>query len=198
MGHERQQCWGIMGGAFDPVHNGHIELARSARNAFNLDQVLFVVSYNPPHRIEKPSVSFNRRYEMVDLAVKDIEEFTVSDVEKDMSGPGYTIDMVRALDKRHPGIDWFLILGADNLEIFDSWYKPDELLDMVKVVVGNRPGYNSETGKKEWINKIKFFELPPTDISSTMVRSRLKSGNDVDDLIPQRAAEYIRINGLYE
>ncbi|MFH2036509.1 MAG: nicotinate (nicotinamide) nucleotide adenylyltransferase [Candidatus Zixiibacteriota bacterium] len=186
--------WGIMGGAFDPIHRGHLKLAEQAFNEFNLDGVLFVVSFDPPHR-NKPIASFDNRLKMAGLALEKYDNFILSDIEKEISTPNFTINMINALKFKYPRVNWYLILGEDNLAIFDIWYKPEEIIRQVKVVVGNRPG--SAIEKSKWDNKITRFEMTPIDISSTEIRRRIKAGEPVDNMVTDEVAEYIKLERLY-
>ncbi len=187
--------WGIMGGAFDPIHNGHLRLAEQASKKLNLSGILFVVSYNPPHR-QKSATLFENRLNMVDLAISEYDNFHSSDLEKNIEGPTYAVNMIDAIKAQYPNVDWYLILGEDNLAIFDSWYKPDEVISKVKVVIGNRPGYDNSK-KSKWMDKIESISMPPADISSTEIRRRLRAAEALDDLVPSPVLEYVKNKGLY-
>jgi len=189
--------WGIMGGAFDPIHNGHLILADTALNRYNLNGLLFIPSFNPPHRSHAPQASFDDRFEMTRLAIGDRESYFLSDLEKEIDGPGYTHTIVQYLIGMYPKTSWHLILGQDNIAIFDSWYKPDEIIKLVKIVVGNRPGYEKLFQKSEWKDKVEFFEIPPTDVSSTAIRELLKKGDSINGLVPEAVYKFIKEHRLY-
>jgi nicotinate-nucleotide adenylyltransferase len=189
--------WGLMGGVFDPVHYGHLALAEGALESFGLDGVLFVVSFNPPHRDQEPSASFDDRLEMVRMAVEDNDRFTVSALEKDLSAPGYTLNIVSRLKKDFPEATWHLILGADNLASFDAWHKPDELAGQVKIVVGDRPGYGRQSEASKWFGRAEKFDIPRLDISSTMIREFIKKNRSIRYLIPEKVRRFITEKGLY-
>lgn len=189
--------WGLMGGVFDPVHYGHLILADCAVQSYSLSGVLFTVSFSPPHRDRKPEASFKDRIEMVKLAAEGNERFVVSDLEKDLDSPGYTVNIVNHLKRQYPGADWHLILGADNIAVFESWYKPEELSRNVKIVVGNRPGFNSEFEHSEWYDRVDKFEMPLIDISSTMIRQSIGEGRSIRYLLPDNVRRFIIEKGLY-
>jgi len=189
--------WGLMGGIFDPIHYGHLLLAESARAAFDLAAVMFVVSCDPPHRENKPVASFDTRLKMVTAAIDDNDCFVASDMEKDMKIPSYTNNVVDELMKKYPDIKWHLILGADNVALFDSWYRPDELIAKVHVVMAGRPGYERTGNRSPWIEKVTRFEMPPMDISSTDIRRRLKEGRSIRYLVPENVRRMIAAEGLY-
>lgn len=186
-----------MGGVFDPIHYGHLALAEGALEAFGFEGVLFVVSFDPPHRDQKPVVSFDDRLEMVGIAVKDNDRFMVSALEKDLELPGYTLNIVTHLKKKSPGAVWHLILGADNLACFDTWYKPDELVKHVKIVVGDRPGYTRESEKSKWLGHADRFGIPRLDISSTAIRESVRRNKSVRYLLPENVRRFIVEKGLY-
>lgn len=198
MNPDPQGKWGIMGGVFDPIHYGHLVLAECACQAFTFSGVLFVVSYNPPHREQKPSISFEDRIEMTALGTEDNEIFAVSDLEKTLEGPGYTLAIVKSLREKYPDADWHLILGADNIAVFDSWHKPEELAQQAKIVVANRPGYDREFEQSKWHDRVKKFRMPLLEISSTMIRQSIKENRSVRYLMPEKVWQFIRDKGLYK
>lgn len=189
--------WGIMGGAFDPIHNGHLILAESALKAKNLDGILFIPSYNPPHRCSRPVATFADRVQMTALAIAENDKYRLSRLEEEIDGRGYTLTTVKHLKKNYPETNWFLILGADNITIFDSWYKPEEIIKLVKIIVGGRPGYIKEYKKSIWYDKIEHFEMPQTDVSSTAIRQLLKDEKSAKRLLPDPVNRYILDKGLY-
>ncbi len=189
--------WGIMGGLFDPVHYGHLALAEHAREAFSLSGVLYVVSFNPPHRREKQMASFDNRLQMVKLVTGNNDFFTVTDLEKELEGPGYTLSMVELLKSRYPDVIWHLILGADNIESFELWHKPEDLIKEVKIVVGGRPGYKAEPNNSHWNEAVSYFEIPLMEVSSTLIRQRVKSGQSIRYMVPENVLSFIEEKGLY-
>lgn len=190
--------WGIMGGAFDPIHNGHLILAESALKAKNLDGILFIPSFNPPHRNSKPVATFKDRVRMTELAIKGNSRYCLSRLEENIDGFGYTLTIVEHLKNEYPRTNWSLILGADNIVLFDSWYKPEEIFKHVKIIVGGRPGFNTEYEESTWYDKIEHFDMPQTDVSSTAIRQLLNDGKSIKDKLPEPVFKYIQEQGLYK
>ncbi len=188
--------WGIMGGAFNPLHFAHLRLAEMAAEAFELSGVFFVVTDKPPHR-EPPNTPFEKRFYMTGLGLEDNNAFVASDIETEIDGPGYTLRVVEALRKKHPKVNWHLVMGADNLTIFDSWYKPEEIVELAEVCVGARPGHMEQFEKSKWADKISEFEMPLMETSSTRIRELIKSGKSIRYLLPEKIRHYIINNKLY-
>jgi len=198
MNHDQSDRWGIMGGVFDPIHIGHLVLAENASRAFNLSNVLFVVSNNPPHRNRKPNASYDDRIHMTALAIEKNEIFSISDIERDFNGSAYTLNVVIKLKELYPEIDWHLILGADNITMFDSWHQPDQLIREVRILVGSRPGFEEDIKTTKWYDRVHIFDMPLLDISSTQIRERIGQGVSIRYLVPENVREYILEKGLYK
>ena len=194
---ERPGKWGIMGGIFDPVHYGHLILAESARQTCGLDGVLFVPSLDPPHRSAKPIASFEDRCTMVKLAIEGNDRFVFSDMEKSLASPGYTLAVIDYLKQTYPEPDWHLILGADNIAIFDTWHKPKELVERVKILVGQRPGNDSSLVQSAWYDLITIFPMPLIEISSTAIRERIAAKYSIRYLLPDDVRRFVETRGLY-
>ncbi len=189
--------WGIMGGAFDPIHYGHLVLAEQARVSFGLNGVMFFPCSNPPHREYKPTASFDDRIVMTQMAVADNEFFSVSDLEQEIGGNGYTIDLIGELKEDFPKAEWHLIIGADNISIFDTWHKPEEILKEVPVLVGARPGFESALAVSPWMDRMKTFEMPLMEISSTKIRKSFRNGISVRYMLPDQVWHYASEKNLY-
>jgi len=194
---EQPGKWGIMGGIFDPIHYGHLILAESARQACGLDGILFVPSLDPPHRSARPIASFDDRCTMVKLAIEGNDRFVFSNLEEKLASPGYTLAVVDYLNQTYPDPDWHLILGADNIAIFDSWHKPEELVKRVKIVVGRRPGVDDEFQKSPWHDFVTVFPMPQIEISSTAIRECVGAGRSIRYLLPDDVRGFVESRGLY-
>jgi nicotinate-nucleotide adenylyltransferase len=172
---------GLFGGAFDPPHNGHVALLRGAREKLGLDDVLIIVTASPGHKeVETPAAA---RHELVRAAFPG-EPIVVDSHAR-------TVDMLRA----HP--EWegaTFLLGADEYAGLSSWREPDEVLRLVRIAVGTRPGFPVPEGKD---GRVTFFEIEPIPISSTELRERLDRGEDVHELLPAAVWELIERDGLY-
>jgi nicotinate-nucleotide adenylyltransferase len=198
--------WGILGGTFDPVHRGHLALARGIYEQKKLIGVLFVPSIGHPFKQGQCQASFSDRVAMLRLAVENHECFLVSEIEAEMSLNGYTLDTVRACKQRYPLAEFSFIVGADILDELKHWHNPEQILKEVKVLVGSRPPYD----KKQLVAQKQLaafpsdkIELVPTsliEVSSTEVRQEIRdnvSPDELDRLIPSKVRRYIQQRELY-
>lgn len=198
---------GILGGAFNPVHNGHIHLAKEAISQLKLRRLLVIPTYESPHKATK-LLPFEERAEMCRLAFWGIGEgyshgncaVEISDIERELGGVSYTINTIRELNKRYPDERFYLIIGGDMLFSFTKWYKYESILKESTVCAAARGGDNF-ADMLEYANEVGRIKVMPTevvDISSTEVRERLKNGESVSELIPESVGEYIIENKLYK
>lgn len=192
---------GIFGGAFNPVHNGHVNLAREAIEQLKLRKLLIIPTYESPHKATK-LLPFDTRMEMCRLAFEGISdkcEVTVSDIERQMGGVSYTINTIRELAKQCPEAQFYLLIGGDMLFSFREWYKYESILKESKVCAVARGGDNF-TDMLEFAAEMGRVKVLPTnvvDVSSTEIREKLAAGKDISELVPQSIAEYIAANDLY-
>lgn len=192
---------GIFGGAFNPVHNGHVNLAREAIEQLKLRKLLIIPTSESPHKATK-LLPFDTRMEMCRLAfdgISDKCEITVSDIERKMGGVSYTINTIRELAKQCPEAQFYLLIGGDMLFSFREWYKYESILKESKVCAVARGGDNF-TDMLEFAAEMGRVKVLPTnvvDVSSTEIREKLAAGKDISELVPQNVAEYIAANDLY-
>jgi len=184
---------GFFGGLFDPPHIGHLILAQHVLEEFHLEKMLFVPAGNPPHK--RDYSPYGIRYAMTELAVAENENFTVSDVEREMQDKTYTIGVVKALHQRTED-EFYLIIGSDQWLEIETWKDPEALFRECRVVVMRRPNYEISKESK-FFDRIMVSTAPLIDISSTMIRARVKKGASVRYLITLSVAEYITANNLY-
>lgn len=186
---------GIYGGTFDPIHRIHIHIGRTALTSLALDEVLFVVASQPPHKQCKGLTPAAQRYAMVEAALAEEPGLTPSRVEIDRGGPSYTVDTIEAIHALHPECELFLILGEDSIEEFPGWYAPQRILDVAHLVAAGRPGYTSP----ENVLQCPVLHLPiiESDLSSTTLREALEQGGDVEKWVPEAVLRYIREKELY-
>lgn len=191
---ERRNRLGILGGLFDPIHIGHISLCREAQKQLDLDRVVFIPTYLPPHKHEISAYQHRRR--MVELAIEDIPDFLLSDLESEIEGPSYTVKTLMRLNQIYPDFELYFIIGSDNLKKMEEWYQPEKIFQLATVVMGNRPGEEgTRTGLLE--DKLKRINIHPVDISSTEIREAVRNCKPIDRFVPPRVAEYIAREGLY-
>ncbi|HEV2012717.1 MAG TPA: nicotinate-nucleotide adenylyltransferase [Candidatus Dormibacteraeota bacterium] len=192
---------GIMGGTFDPVHNGHLAAARQLRGVADLDQVWLMPNATPPHRTALPVASAQDRMRMVELAVARQPGLHPSRFEVDRGGISYTIDTIRELAREYPGQRFALLLGSDAALQIRSWHDAGGLLDEASFVIFNRPETTlapqtfHELGFSPARSRIVHLDTPA--IAAHQVRDRLARGASIDDLVPAMVADYIRTHELY-
>jgi nicotinate-nucleotide adenylyltransferase len=185
---------GILGGTFDPVHVGHLQLARNARAQFSLDKVIFVPVYHPPHKQELSLASAKDRYEMVRLAVQDEPCLELSDCELKRKGVSYTFDTVCGFEKVYSQGAFFLILGKDAFEGIDAWHRAAELKKKVRFLVAKRGSgeiHVPEGARAEWI------QMPLCPISASGIREAIEQGRNVGDHLSPEVLRYIHEHALY-
>ena len=193
---------GILGGTFNPVHNGHIAVAEAAAGEFNLQKVIFLPNGNPPHKQDSSIVSAKHRYNMISLAISDNPLLDISDYEIKRTEPSYTIDTQRALKKIY-NCDLYFIIGADSLYTLHQWKSYDLLIKECSFIVADRncdEGSDIETACRALRDKgcdIRTLRMDCVDVTSTQVRHMISHGIDVDNYIPDSVVRYICENALY-
>ena len=192
---------GIMGGTFDPVHNGHLAAARQLRDVATLDEVWLMPNATPPHRTAPPVASADDRLRMVGLAVGSQPGLKPSALEVDRGGVSYTIDTVRELARAFPGRPFAILLGSDAALQIRSWHDAAGLLDEARFVIFNRP---ETTLAPQTLHELGFdpartqiVHLDTPAIAAHQIRDRLARGAPIDDLVPAAVADYIRAHHLY-
>ena len=191
--------WGIFGGLFDPVHNGHIHLVTSLAREAGLDGVLWVPSAKPPHKETDQPASFEDRLAMIRLAIQDLPNMAISEIESEQKLSGYALHTVRALRKRYPALYFCFIIGADNVSDLVNWYQYDQLLSEIEVIAGSRGGVKSESTDL-FENRIRYFEIESKEISSSDIRDQIRDGAGLEQLLkvlPADVLEFISSKGLY-
>ncbi len=189
---------GIFGGAFDPPHIAHIKLAEAVSERLGLEQLLIMPTYHSPHK-PTPLTDYDKRMEMCRLAfTKKI--FKVSDIERQLGGIGYSLDMLREVKKRYPSkTKFFLIIGGDMLFSFKDWFKYESILKECTVVAAAREK-DSYTDMCEFaaeLGHIRVLNLPVTEISSTEIRQKVNNGESVSGLLSESVEKYIKENNIY-
>ncbi|HEX2955776.1 MAG TPA: nicotinate-nucleotide adenylyltransferase [Chitinispirillaceae bacterium] len=188
---------GILGGVFDPVHNGHLAIATLAKEYFNLQTVLFIPSGNPPHKNSVTATAVHR-LEMLKIALKETPWAQIWDNEVRKNGYSYSFDTMcelKAIYKK----PLFFIVGSDNLNEIPLWHRYKDFLSMITLCVTERPGFNNDQIPDELKEaEIKWFPSPEWGLSSSMIRSMLCKGYSCKYLIPDDVLGYIKENRLYD
>ena len=211
---------GLLGGTFDPAHNGHVSIAETAKRMFKLDRVLLIPTRVPPHRLSAPVASPSDRFAMVELAVQGHQGLAASDLELQGPVPTYTTETLqRLIDGGQSRLRLFFITGADAFADIATWHGYPELLDQSHFVVLSRPGHDLSTLRHslpeiahrfhevsledldsfpdKGRTAIFSIEANTPDIASSVIRRRLSVGASIDDLVPRGVAEYIHAHRLY-
>lgn len=194
---------GIMGGTFDPIHIAHLAIAEDVRIQLNLDKVLFIPAGMPAFKMDSTVSSPHHRLMMTQLATKSNPYFEVSDIEIERKGVTYTIDTVHELEARYPEASFFFIAGSDALLDIDKWRNAEDLAQLLTFVATSRPGYVQQltTEQMNHLNeqfRIEWADVAQLDISSSMIRERIKDGRSIRYLVPPEVEEYMSAMGLYE
>ncbi len=211
---------GIFGGTFDPVHRGHLQIAKIACELASLDQVHFVTSVNPPHKTAKTYANFLDRHAMVALALKGLQRFVPSSIEANRPGKSYSIDTLRYF-KHYAGVkgEIFFIIGLDAFLEIESWKDYEQFPSLCSFLVFARPGFRAEKLGGEFFQQLSWKFLNrrhvlhkkdsldhgmylvrrnSSSISSTEIRQRAQRGLSITRLVPQGVQEYIEKVGLYQ
>ena len=181
---------GIFGGSFNPIHNGHISLARQLREKAGLDEVWLMVSPQNPLKRQDDLLDDEQRMEMVRLALEGVEGIIASDYEMHLPKPSYTWNTLQALKKDYPDHEFTLLMGGDNWASFNRWYRYEDILRDFRIVVYPRRGMSQ-------VDAPCVIEAELLDISSTEIRQRIKAGKGIRRMVPKAVADYIRKEGLY-
>ena len=191
----------LFGGTFDPVHYGHLRLAEEAREAAGLERVLFVPAHTSPFRLQEPLSESRHRLLMTRLAIADNPAFEASDIEIQRGGVSYTVDTVMTLRAMYPDAELYLIMGADTLQGFMSWYRPEAIVKECHLLVGVRPRYDLQAALEHLPDAIRARVQPvpmtPLDISARDLRQRIRAGRSIRYLTPPNVIEYIQQHRLY-
>lgn len=194
--HVRQRI-GIMGGTFDPIHNGHLVAASEVAWVYDLDEVIFVPTGRPVFKLDQKVTNEEDRYLMTVIATASNPKFTVSRVDIDRPGITYTVDTLRDIREQYANAELFFITGADAVAEILQWKDASRMWDLAHFVAVTRPGYSSPAGVRLPEGKVDTLEIPALAISSTDVRRRAARGEPVWYLVPDGVVQYIAKHGLY-
>ena len=213
---------GLLGGTFDPVHNGHLDLAAKTTQLFNLQKVLFVPVSQSPHKLDVLPASSFHRVAMLELALEQKIKFSIELSEVDNGGVSYTIETLSRLKERYPDWELFLILGADAFLLMDTWKSFTDILKLCHVLVSTRPGVKlrvpdkliqmlglkkSTLGNNDLIlpmtlstpsgKTIRLYQIPTQNISSREIRGKVQEEKEIKNLLPPAVDHYIMQHQLY-
>lgn len=186
---------GIFGGTFDPIHFGHLITAQTLLEKRKLDKIIFVPSYISPHKLNYDYSAPGHRFNMTKLAISLNPKFDISDFEIARDEISYSYNTVLQFSKMYENIE--LIIGFDNLVTFDTWHKPDEILELAELVVLKRTFDREIKNPNKYFAEAQFVDTPTIEISATEIRNRVSKNLPIDFLVPQSVSEYIKENNLY-
>ncbi|RRG18858.1 nicotinate-nucleotide adenylyltransferase [Weissella viridescens] len=183
---------GILGGTFNPPHYGHLMIGEQVADQLHLDQIRFMPNALPPHVDEKKAIDAKDRVNMVRAAIMGNRQFDIELSEVMRGGKSYTYDTMAALKEANPNVEYYFIIGGDEVAYLPTWHRIDELLELVHFVGVHRKGQPTETEYPvEWV------EMPQLEISSTDIRQRIAEHRSIRYMVPDMVAAYIFKEGLY-
>ena len=195
---------GMFGGSFNPIHNGHIQLIKGIINELNLDRLLVVPSFLPPHKLVESPISPEDRIAMCKLCISDIPKAEISDIEIKRGGKSYTYETLQELHSTYLNDDLFLIMGADMFLSIETWKNPEIIFKLATICGVPRKGVG---GRQELIDREPFLKsigaetkvlnLTLPEVSSSEIRESIKNGKPIDKLVPIQVRNYILEKGLY-
>jgi nicotinate-nucleotide adenylyltransferase len=197
---------GVFGGTFDPVHYGHLILAEQCREQGRLDGVWFVPAPRPPHKADLPLTRFNQRVEMLALAIAGNPAFRIDEIEKERTGPSYTVDTLAAFQKQYPTDEFFLLIGSDTLKDLPHWHDSVGVLRRAGLIVMVRPNHPVLSAEElrgslqlpaDVPLRLEVAETPLIDISSRDLRRRVVLGRSLRYLMPRAVQVYIHEKQIY-
>ena len=217
---------GLIGGTFDPVHNGHLYLALQAKKLFDLQKLIFVPAYRSPHKLTLEPASYEHRLAMLGLALENQPGFYIDNLEINKKKVSYTIETLKDLTSLNPDWEIYLILGSDTFQTIDTWKQCSHLLDFCSILVGTRPGVELNMPKSIQLKfslaeptkqfcqssfvseftvykkrkkntQVILFEISPLEISSNDIRQRISKKEEIKNLLPPSVDNYIMKHRLY-
>jgi nicotinate-nucleotide adenylyltransferase len=188
---------GILGGSFDPIHQGHLTLARESARQFKLDKILFIPAALSPHKREESQlIPAPMRAEMVRLAIEGEPTWELLDIELKRSGVSYTVDTLREIRKIYPPPhELFFIAGADSFRELESWKEPEEILKLAEWIVAPRPSFELP---ERLPPGFYLLEMTPLAVSATELRRKIVAGEEITAWVPKKVEKYLERMKVYE
>ena len=190
----------LFGGTFDPVHNGHLAIARAAADRFALDTVLFIPGGRPPHKSSETQAGYDDRYRMVELGCESDPRFEASPLEDPRTlgaRKSYSIDTIERIRRSvAPDDELFFLLGEDAYRDMTTWYRLDDVVDQVQLIVVSRPGETPSPPPHPRARVLRLENLA-NPVSASEIRARVRSGEAVDQMVPAAVADWIGRRALY-
>jgi nicotinate-nucleotide adenylyltransferase len=194
---------GILGGSFNPPHIGHLVMGQEAQSQLGLDKVVLMPVAAPPHKRLDDDPGPDERFEMCRLAIAKDDRFEVSRLELDRGGPSYTADTLRAIHATSPGDDLTFIVGGDMARSLPTWREPEAVLQMATLAIAEREGIGRQDILESLAelpgaeDRVRFFDMPRIDVSSSAVRRRVRGLQPIRYLVPDDVVRVIGARGYY-
>lgn len=195
----------IFGGTFDPIHNGHLHIAYEALYKLGLEKIIFIPSGTPPHKVGRSITNAYLRYQMVRMAIRGEKSFEISNYEINKSSLSYTYQTLQYFNNAEKNTEWYFLTGVDCLMDIEKWKNTEDIFQLCKLIVFNRPGYSIENIQEQkkkleakYFNKIHLLDIALLDISSTDIRNKIVEGKNVSYLLPENVYNIIKELNLYK
>lgn len=188
---------GILGGTFDPVHLGHISIARSFLESGHIDELWILLTPHPPHKSGEDQAPYDLRLDMLRIAFSGYDHVRISDAEKELESPSYTWRTLSFLRKQYPDKRFCLCIGEDSYRQFTSWKNWRRIAENHTILVARRPNTDHNDLPEILRESCRFVEHRPVDVSSTRIREMLGEGEEASDWLPGEVLAIIRLEGLY-
>lgn len=187
---------GLLGGSFNPVHKGHLAIVESFLSSPLIDEIWIIPSFSPPHKETEELAPFDIRFEMLRDVFAGNELVTVTDIEKNLAVPGYTLQTLSYLQEHHADINFVWCMGSDSLIPFHTWYKYKEIIGNWKILIAERLNESHEAVSQEILDACYFVEHQPVDYAASKIREEIKKSGG-SDAVPNSAMEVIKRHKLY-
>lgn len=189
---------GLFGGTFDPVHNGHLAIARSFLNSTYIEELWILLTPYPPHKEADYHSKFEVRHEMLKLAFSSLDRINILTVENELPRPSYTYRTIQYLKENHPEREFLFCMGEDSLTAFHTWKKHKLILKEADLLVAERPGSDFSNVQNYILDQTHFVSHEPVQISSSQVRDRVHNKQSISDIVPEAVEHFITQQSLYQ
>lgn len=189
----------LFGGTFDPPHIGHLIIAESILSDLDIDKIIFIPSSIPPHKPLHSYSSASSRVEMLQISIKGTPAFQISDIELNRPGASYSVDTIKQIKSQMSlsKEELYFVIGSDSLVEFQRWKNPHEILSLAQVIIAPRSLFTKDMVKPEFLEQVQFLDTPQIDISSSMIRERVKEKKSIRYYVIPEVLEYIQEKRLY-
>lgn len=193
----QQKSIGLLGGSFDPVHYGHLYIAESFLDSDLLDELWVLLAPDPPHKTSQVQANYQVRMKMLQAAFKDFDRVEVSNLEKQLPQPSYTIQTLEFLKDKYPDYTFYLCIGEDSLRDFKKWKDWQNILCHSDLLVAQRPSADTKNIDNLIRKHLHFIDHEPIQVSSTSIRNAVADGEDISGLVPSTVKNIIENEQLY-